>query len=96
MLAGGISLFTAQSSYGDGTLALEKPDHRGHGMLRGNRNTHMYVIWHQMTFHNLTLFLPGQSVGYFSALPTGFSKPYLAPSVGNKHHMLFAVPSRMG
>ena len=92
MLAGEISLFTAQPSYGDGTLALEKPDHRGPRVLRRNRYTHMHRVRHQVPIQNLALLLPGPSVEYFSPWPTGFSKQYLAPSLGNEHDMVFAVP----
>jgi hypothetical protein len=52
----------------------------------------MYVIWHQMTLHNLTLFLLGQGVEDFSQLPARLSEKHLAPSLGNEHHMVFAVP----
>jgi hypothetical protein len=62
MLTGEVWLFTAQSSYGDGTLALVKPDHRGHRVLRRNRYTHMHMVRHQVPSQNLALFLPSHSV----------------------------------
>ena len=93
MLPREVSLLAAQSGYGDSALPFEKPDHRGHRVLRGNRYTHMHVIRHQMSIQNLALFLPGQSVEDFSQVPARLSKQHLAPSLGNENDMAFAVPS---
>jgi hypothetical protein len=88
-----VSLFAAPSGYGDGALPFEKPDHRSHRVLGGNRDTPIHVIRHQMAIQNLALFLPGQSVEDFSQVSTRLSKQHLAPSLGNEHDMVFAVPS---
>jgi hypothetical protein len=53
----------------------------------------MDVIRHQMAIQNLALFLPGQRVKDFSQLSASLSKQHLAPSLGNEHDMVFAVPS---
>ena len=62
MLAGKIAFLAAQASYGDRTLPLEEPDHGCHGVFWRNYDTHMHMVWHQMTLDNLALLLPGQSV----------------------------------
>jgi hypothetical protein len=93
MLAREISLFAAHSGYGDRALPFQEPDHRSHRVLGGNRDTHMNVIRHQMAIQNLALFLPRQSVEDFSQLSARLSEPHLAPSLGDEHHMVFAVPS---
>jgi hypothetical protein len=69
-----VPLLAAQSGYGDSALPFQKPDHRGHRVLGGYRDTHMYMIRHQVPLQNLALFLPGQSVEDFSQLPARLSK----------------------
>jgi hypothetical protein len=56
-----IPFLAAQSGYGDGALPFEKPDHRGYGVLRGNRYTPMHMVRHQVPIQNLAPFLPGQA-----------------------------------
>jgi hypothetical protein len=93
MLAREVPLLAAQSGYGDGALPFQKSDHRRDRMLGGNRDAPMHVIRHHMAIQNLALFLPGQRVEDFSQLPTRLSKQHLAPSLGDEHDMVFAVPS---
>src|SRR4029077_15101108 len=93
MLPREVPLLAAQTGYGDGALPFQKPDHRGHRVLGRNCDTHMHMVRQQVPFHNLALFLPGQSVENLSQLPTRLSKQHLAPSLGNEHNMVFAVPS---
>ena len=81
-----VSLLAAQSGYGDSALPFQKPDHRSHRVLGGNRDTHMDVVRHQMSIQNLALFLPGQSVEDFSQVSPRLSKQHLAPSLGNEHN----------
>src|SRR5215471_184157 len=88
MFARGVPFLATPSGYGDGTLALEKPDHRGHRMLRGNRNTHMPMVQHQMAFQNLAFFLPCQSMEDFPQLTTQLPKYCLASSLGDKHEVV--------
>ena len=93
MFPGEVSLLAAQAGYGDGALPFQKPDYRSHRVLGGNRDTHMDVVRHQMSIQNPALFLPGQSVEDFSQVSARLSKQHLAPSLGNEHDMVFAVPS---
>jgi hypothetical protein len=93
MLAREISLFATPSGYGRRALPFQKPDHRSHRVLGGNRDTRMRVIRHQMAIQNLASFLPGQRVKDFSQVPARLSEQHLAPSLGDEHPMLFAVPS---
>ena len=82
-----VSLFAAQSGYGDGALPFEKPDHRSHRVLGGNRDTHMHVIRHQMAIQNLALFLPGQSMEDFSPVSARFSQQHLITTDGFKPYV---------
>ena len=93
MLPREVPLLAAPSGYGDSALPFEKTDHRSHRELGGNRYTHMHMVRHQVSLQNLALFLPGQRVEDFSQLPTRLSKQHLAPSLGDEHDMVFAVPS---
>jgi hypothetical protein len=93
MLLREVPLLAAPSGYGDSALPFEKTDHRSHRELGGNRYTHMHMVRHQVSLQNLALFLPGQCVEDFSQLPTRLSKQHLAPSLGDEHDMVFAVPS---
>ena len=85
MLPREVSLLAAQSGYGDSALPFQKPDHRGHRVLGGNRDAHMHVIRHQMAIQNLALFLPGQRVEDFSQVSARLSKQHLAPSLRASH-----------
>ncbi len=96
MLAREISLLASHSGYSDRALSFQKPDHRGHRGLGGNRDTPMHVVRHQMSIQNLALFLSGQGVEDFSQVPTRLSEQHPAPSLGHEPDMVFAVPSRMG
>ena len=85
MLSREVSLLTAQSGYGDGTLRLEKPDHRGHRVL--GRIVSTYARGPASSApQKLLLFLLGPSVEDFSPLPTRLSIQHLASSLGNEHH----------
>src|SRR6516164_9210259 len=96
MLAREIPLFAAQSGHRNSALPLEESDHRSHRMLGGNCDAHMHVVQQQMPFVNLALFLPGQRVENRPEVRTEFRKQHLPPPLGDKHHMVFAVPLRMG
>ena len=95
MLPREVPLLAAQSGYGDSAIPFEKPDHRSHRVLGGNRDTPMHMVRHQVPLQNLALFLPGQGVENFSPLATRLSKQHLASSLGNEHDRVFAVPSSM-
>ena len=55
MLARKIPLLATQPGNGDRAFPFQKPDHGSHRVLRGNRNTHIYMVRHQMPFDNLAL-----------------------------------------
>jgi hypothetical protein len=96
MFAREVPFFAAQPGNRYGTLPCEKPDHRGHRVLGGNRDTHGHMVWHQMPFENLAFFLPRQRVEDRPPLPTGLAEDDLPSSFGHEYHMVLAVPFRMG
>ncbi len=48
MFALEIPFLAAQPSDRNGTLPFEKPDHRSHRVLGGNRHAHVYMVWHEV------------------------------------------------
>src|SRR5438132_4498234 len=45
-----VSLLSAQSGDGNGALPLQESNHRGDRVLRRNRDTHVHMVWHQVSF----------------------------------------------
>ena len=50
----------------------------------------------RVTFDDLALLLPGQRVEDRTQLPTRLAEDGLPASFGHEHHMVLAVPFRMG
>src|SRR5713101_3205048 len=96
MFAREIPLLTAQPGNGDGTLPLQKSDHGSYRVLGGNRDAHMHMVRHQMSFDNLTLLLPGPRVENRPQMLTRLPENYFAPSLGHENDMVLAVPFGMG
>src|SRR4051812_42892898 len=96
MLACEVPFLAAQAGNRNCTLPFQKPDHGCHGVLRGNLNAHVHVVRHEVSFYDLALFLPRQSMEYWSQLPTRLPEYYLAAMLGHEHHMILAVPLGVG
>ena len=96
MLAGEVPLFALQPDNGNRTLALDKPDHRGHCVFRWNRNAEVHVIRHRMTLNDLALFLTCQFVKDRTEFFPNVAKQLLASSFGHKYEVVFAIPLRVG
>ena len=96
MFAREIPLLTAQPGNGDGTLPLQKSDHGSDWVLGGNRDAHMHMVWHQVSFDYLTLLLSGQRMENRSQMTARLPENYFAPSLGHEHDMVLAVPFGMG
>ena len=96
MFAREIPLLTAQSGNRNCTLPLQKSDHRSYWVLGGNRDAHMHMVRHQVSFDNLTFLLPGQRMENRSQMLTRLPENYFAPSLGHEHYMVLAVPFGMG
>jgi hypothetical protein len=56
----------------------------------------MYMVWHQVSFDDLALFLFGQGVENWPQLKTRLAKDGLASSFGHENNVVLAVPFRMG
>src|SRR2546423_10954623 len=92
MLTREVSLLSAQSGNGNSALPLQKPDHRRNRVLGRNRNTHVHMVWHQVSFQNLTLLLLRQRVEDRAQLaPDGAEDRFPSP-FGHEHYVILAVP----
>jgi hypothetical protein len=87
VLAREVLLSTTQSSYGDCTLSLQQPDHRGYRVLRRNRDAQVHLVWPQMSLDNLPFFLPSQSMENFPQLLADFPEHNLPPPLRASHIM---------
>jgi hypothetical protein len=66
-----------------------------HRHLGRHGATHMNMIRHDMALANLTLFLARQRVEDRSPVPPNLSIQLPPPSLGDKHHVILALPARM-
>ena len=96
MFAREIPLLPAQPGNGDCTLPLQKSDHGSDRVLGGNGDAHMHMVWHEVSFDNLTLLLPGQRMENRPQMLTRLPENYFAPSLGHENDMVLAVLFRMG
>src|SRR5206468_2370756 len=96
MFAREIPLLAAQPGNGDCTFPLQKSDHGSYRVLGGNRDAHMHMVRHQVSFDNLTLLLTGQRMENRPKMLTRLPENYFAPSLGHENDMVLAVPFRMG
>ena len=73
-------------------LALDVSDHLRHGVLWRDRNHHMHMTWHKMTFFDPGFLLQRQPPEYL--LPQLRIQRF-SPTLGNEYDMVFALPLRM-
>src|SRR5215510_196985 len=96
MLSSEVPFFALHSSNGDRALALDKSNHRSDRMFGRDRDTHMHMIQHQMSFNELALFLLRQFMEDLAEMFTNLPIQHLAAIFGDKNNMVFAIPLRMG
>src|SRR5436309_12824653 len=95
VLAREIPLLATQAGHRYGALPFQKSDHRGHRILRRNRDAHVHMVRQQVSLNDLALLLPRQCAKYFSQLASCLAKQHLAPPLGHKYHMILTVPTGM-
>src|SRR6266513_22223 len=93
VLASEIPLLATQAGHRYGALPFQKSDHRGHRILRRNRDAHVHMVRQQVSLNDLALLLPRQCVKYFSQLASCLAKPCAAAWA--QHHMILTVPTGM-
>jgi len=64
--------------------------------LGGNRDAQAYKVRHQMPFPDLAFLLSVQGMENPPQLTADHSTQHIAPSLRDKHHVLFTVPLGAG
>src|SRR5437879_12572111 len=93
VLAREIPLFATQAGHRYGAFPFQKSDHRGHRILRRNRDAHVHMVRQQVSLNDLALLLPRQGVEYFSQLAPSLPKHNLTPPLAHKHHIRLKLPT---
>ena len=75
---------------------LRNPITDATGLFWRNCDTHMHVVWHQMTLDNLTLLLPCQCVEDRTQLSARLPENRLPPPFRHENYVVLAVPLGMG
>src|SRR5712664_1284224 len=83
------SVYTGQM---DRTFTLDEPDHLRNRVFWRNRNHHVNVIRHQMTFFDPAFLLLCQLAKYIPEVPPQLPVKRLPAALGNEHNMIFALP----
>ena len=76
----------------DRTLALDKADNLRDSVLWWDRDHHMHMIRHEMTFLDAALLLYGQLAEHLAQVTSQLHIQRLPAALGNEHHLVFAVP----
>src|SRR6267154_1746107 len=84
-----LSVYTGQM---DRTFTLDEPDHLRNRVFWRNRNHHVNVIRHQMTFFDPAFLLLCQLAKYIPEVPPQLPVKRLPAALGNEHNMIFALP----
>jgi len=93
MLACKIALFASEfPRNGYCAFAFQETDHGGHRMLRRNLYAHMDMVRHQMSFQNPTFLLSRQFMEDRSKLLSDLPENNLSAPLGDKNHVILAIP----
>lgn len=79
----------------DCALPLDKAHHLCNRVFRRDADQHVYVVQHEMPFHNPTLLLDGQFPEYLTQIFPEFLIQHLSSTFRNPYHMVLAVPYRV-
>ncbi len=74
------------------TLALDESHHFRYCILGWNRDHHVHVVRHQMTFLNPALLLFGEAPEYLAQVLAKAAVKRLAATLRYENHVLFALP----
>ena len=75
---------------------FKNPITRGDRVLGRNRDAHVHMVWHEVSFHNLTLLLLRQCVEDRAQLAPESAEDHFPSSFGHEHYVILAVPFGMG
>src|SRR5215471_3971369 len=80
------------SRNGDGTLALDIPNHLGHRILRRNADEHVDMILHHMPFQDGAAPLPGQLTQHRPKKTPDLTIQSFLAALRDKDHVIFTIP----
>ena len=96
MFACKVPLFSSKlQGNGDGTLAFQKTNNRGHRKLGGNLYAHMGMIQHQLSLQNTAFFLTGQLMEDGAKLLADLAKNLFPTPLWDKQNMILPIRFRM-
>src|SRR5215470_2786016 len=88
-----VSLASAKlARNGDGTLALDIPNHLGYRILRRNADQHVDMVLDHMPFHDGAPPLPGQLTQHRTQKFPNLAVQRFLPPLRDKHYMVFTIP----
>src|SRR5436853_6434111 len=80
------------SRHGDGTLALDRPNHLGHRILRRNSDAHVDMVLHHMPFHDGAPALPSQLPQHRPQKTPDCAIQRFLPAFRDKDYVIFTIP----
>src|SRR5262249_35825049 len=80
------------ASHGDGTLALDIPNHLGHRILGRNPDEHMDMVLHHMPFYDDAAPLSGQLTQHRTKKAPDLAIQRFLPSLRDNDHVIFTIP----
>src|SRR5262245_18250486 len=83
---------TTLAHHGDGTLALDRPNHLGHRILRRNPDEHMDMVLHPMPFQDGAPALPRQLTQHRPKKTPDLAVQRFLPALWDKDHVIFTIP----
>src|SRR5262250_746702 len=83
---------TKLSRHGDGTLALDIPNHLGHRILWRNPDEHVDMVLHHMPFHDGAPALPSQLTQHRPKKTSDLAVQRFLPALWDKDHVIFTIP----
>src|SRR5499433_241299 len=87
-----VSLASAKlARHGDGTLALDRPNHLGHRILRRNPDEHVDMVLHHMPFYDGAPPLPGQLTQHWTKKALDLAIQRFLPSLRDKDHVILTI-----
>jgi hypothetical protein len=95
MARGVLASSHARPGNGDGGFPLDEADHLGHGVLRGNRDEHGYMIRPHVALCNPTCLVLGSHAKDVPEMPPQCVLERFAMIRRDKPHMILAVPRGM-
>src|ERR1700756_4370890 len=83
---------TTLARHGDGTLALDIPNHLGHRILRRNPDEHVDMVLHHMPFYDGAPALPSQLPQHRPKKTPDLAIQRFLPALRKKDYVIFTIP----